>query len=525
MHDGAKRRIRVFQKGVRGIPSFKEKAFPDRKNPVRLRDLDDVKLLFSRLPHRFVGVGISGWMRILPAFFVPDYRLVCYRDSLDLRAIEKTAPVFCLEREAERAGGPDVDHPNTRTILHHPLTSDYLQRLGRDVCLILYKSYPDVEGPARDRGWRLVGCPANVREPLENKHAFREALAGLGLPAIPGETLSLAGFDEHTFDRLRREYGEALVFQFPEITQGGGRGTFLIRDADSFRAFMEIAGRGEHRGCTVNTVTVTRFMKGEAASIAACVTRHGTISTPLQTQLMDEPAVVGASPCWGIFCGHSWGGGRYDGAANETARQVTERVGGFLARRGYRGIFGIDFIVDREAGTVHPVECNLRYTGAFPMLSLLHLKDGRIPLDVFHLLEYLPVEYEADVKSLNQAYADEPSGAHVILFNRSREPFRVRDGFRDGVWRYDEAGDTILHRGDGIEYRDMDGEDAFLVTDGVSRPGTTVTGGDEFSRVCRLLFPEPVADGSGRLTANAVKRVEKVYAAMGAGPRADTAGP
>jgi len=64
----------------------------------------------------------------------------------------------------------------------------------------------------------------------------------------------------------------------------------------------------------------------------------------------------------------------------------------------------LDLLIDKLHDTVYVLECNSRYTLALPMLSMLDMQNTTIPMDVFHLLEHLNMEYTIDFDKMNQAY-------------------------------------------------------------------------------------------------------------------------
>ena len=95
----------------------------------------------------------------------------------------------------------------------------------------------------------------------------------------------------------------------------------------------------------------------------------------LQRQLIDLPYCSGLEED-GVFCGHTWGECEWSESVREEAVQQGRLVGEYLAGLGYKGILGIDFVVDSDDHKVYPLEINPRLTGAFPVLSQIHLKNG-----------------------------------------------------------------------------------------------------------------------------------------------------
>ena len=84
---------------------------------------------------------------------------------------------------------------------------------------------------------------------------------------------------------------------------------------------------------------------------------------------------------------------------------MTERLGARLAQEGYRGFFEVDFLVDIDTGELYLGELNPRVSGASSMTNVTAGAYADMPLFLFHLLEYLDVDYEIDVDEINARWA------------------------------------------------------------------------------------------------------------------------
>ena len=242
---------------------------------------------------------------------------------------------------------------------------------------------------------------------------------------------------------------------------------------------------------------VRRFLEGTPASVAVCATRNGVLISTLQKQLIDLPYCRGFEEK-GVFCGHVWGGDTWPESVLAQAREQARKVGNHLASLGYRGIGGIDFIVQPEEEKVYPVEINPRLTGAFPVLSLLHLARGIVPMEAFHLLEFLNMPYEVDVEDLNRQYARPLIGSHLLVFcgtGRKTESFRP---LRAGVWEYNREDGTCSFRKESLDLGEAKAPWQFVIADGPPDGGTVKYGSaDPLRRLCRILFSYSIEDEKG----------------------------
>ena len=96
------------------------------------------------------------------------------------------------------------------------------------------------------------------------------------------------------------------------------------------------------------------------------------------------------------------------------ARPGTDvRDGRAAAQEGYRGYFELDFLADADSGEMYLGELNPRVTGASVITNVTAVAYGDMPLFLFHLLEFMDVDYEIDVDELNERWA--AAGEHRRL--------------------------------------------------------------------------------------------------------------
>ena len=85
-------------------------------------------------------------------------------------------------------------------------------------------------------------------------------------------------------------------------------------------------------------------------------------------------------------------------------------------------------------------ELNPRVTGASSMTNVTAVAYGDMPLFLFHLLEFLDVDYEIDVDELNAGWA-QPSAidewSQFILKDTADVVELITEAPRSGIWRLD----------------------------------------------------------------------------------------
>ena len=460
-----------------------------------LQDLQQIKRLFSRLDGPVIGVGMTAFSRIVPAFFLQSYRIICNRKTRDLSLLRKKVPIFCL---GETVGDGRSNHvENSFQLLSNRCVEEALVS-GRDHrYLFLYQNYPELEKLSDKKGWKLLANPSELRIRIGQRLFFEQAVSVLGLPKIPGGIFPWSVMAERDYGKWVEELGPKLVVQLPEIDKGGGRGTFFVGSKEDYDSVQKKLANGVWRGVRLRSVSVHSFLEGIPASAAVCITRNGILISGLQKQFIDLPYCRGFEEN-GVFCGHVWDRDIWSESIQNEVRKQARKVGCHLASLGYKGIAGIDFIVQLEKKKVYPVEINPRLTGAFPMFSLLQLRQGVIPMEAFHLLEFLDIPYRMDVESINRQYERPLTGSQLLVFRGADQNINSCRPFRAGIWEYNRGNRTCSFLKESFDLGEIKNQTQFIVADGPPDGGVAGPGFiDPLRRVCRILFPYSIENEKG----------------------------
>jgi hypothetical protein len=493
-----------------------------------VRDLADVRNIFDSVAGTITGVGITAYSRIIPAYFHHLYYVIALRKTLDLPLLRKRVKIFCLEEEIGHFVA--AEGFNSASLLSHPAAREFLKKMTGPRYLLLYQNYPDLEDLAEREGWMLLANPSSLRMRVADRAFFHRMADQLELNRVPGGIYPLKDFFVFDYAYWAQEIDPQFVVQFPEIRQGGGRGTFFVKSDLDYQRVQKILRGGTWRGIEIQSAAIHKFMDAIPASLALCLTRHGILFSGLQRQLIDLPYCGDISEN-GIFCGHSWGETAWPSHVRAEAVRQARLIGEYLAGIGYKGILGIDFLITRDKKQVYPLECNPRFTGAFPMLSQLQLSHNIIPMDVFHLLEFLNLPYEMDPASLNASYGEAIRGSHIILFSGSHALLTGGGLPHAGLYERDPDSGRIYFVNGATDYREIRNERQFIIIDGPPalpesrraerrRAGLPDTGEndmplrDPLQRLCRILFPDPILNEGEILSPGVLSAVDWVYDQM-----------
>lgn len=443
---------------------------------IRVTNLQDLKAVFQTIKKPIVGIGVTAFNRTGLEDIVPNYKIVCLRYSLDTPAIEKDISVYSLER------GRPTKHlkcnRNATSIILNRRTQKYLKKLPEKPALLFYKTTDKIMAESKKHGWTMLNnSPEFGKKSLENKVYFRDILKKCDIDLIPGETDNLSKID---FDTLNKKYGPRFVIQLPD--RGGGKGTFFINDKEDYNNFINHSRVQEYE--TPPEVVITKFIHGPSPSLTGCVTREGVISTGLQFQLLDIPELWNLKKGSGLFSGHDWTQAIFNEKVQRQANIIAEKIGSHLSSLRYKGIFGLDMLLDKETEKLYVVECNPRLLGSFPCLPMVQIANGEPPLLGFHVLEFLKANYRVDIDKVNRNIRRPKIGSQMILHNLLYKWAENKKEIAAGVYKY-QNGKFIFER-EGYHYKHLKTKGEFLIADGVPILNSKLTPNQRLFRVLAL---------------------------------------
>ncbi len=279
---------------------------------------------------------------------------------------------------------------------------------------------------ADELGIEVCFPPARLRQHLDNKVVTTRIADDAGVECVPNVLANVDSYE--TLRRISRDLGPDLVIQTP--FGDSGHTTFFISDEDDWRRHAEeISAEPE--------VKVMKRIRPRGTAVEACVTRHGTIVAPLMTELV---AFEELTPYKGGWCGNEIFAGAFDENVRDQARGATYAIGERLKQEGYRGYFELDFLIDEDSGNLYLGEMNPRITGASSITNHTVFALADAPLFLFHLLEWMDVDYELDVGGLNERWANPEnidSWSQLVIKHTADTVEVLTEAPRTGIWRMD----------------------------------------------------------------------------------------
>jgi biotin carboxylase len=240
-------------------------------------------------------------------------------------------------------------------------------------------------------------------------------------------------------------------------------------------------------------VKVMKRIRNVEVCLEGVVTRHGTVIGPAMTSLFGYSELTTSKGAW---CGNDIWREVLPPAQTHAAREMVRKLGDVLSREGYFGYFEVDLLHDLDSDELYLGEVNPRLSGASPMTNLTTEAYADMPLFLFHLLEYMDVDYQLDIDEINsrweRGYGEDEVWGQLIMSETSPDVELFTATPRTGVWRLDEDGRVSFARAANDSATLLDESEAFymrvaapgdlrcegaqlgvLIRAGTCRPGTT----------------------------------------------------
>ena len=412
-----------------------------------LKGMADVRAFFrtNRTPVYFVSptafnlLGLDRWVRNL--FYVNYYDSFGTHHPRVFVPKERPYRVFQSVEEI------------CNYLLGHKEVADFLERQGDGGRAAFVMFDEETERLAAAVGLEIIHPPAALRKRLDSKIVTTRIGDDADVPSAPNTLGRATTYAELTALAEGAGLGSDLVVQTPY--GDSGQTTFFI----SSQADWD----GEAEKLVDEDLKVMRRIDPREAAVEGVVTRHGTLVGPVMTELAGFPELT---PYGGGWCGNEVQAGLLSEHHRDLARAYTQKLGDRLRQEGYRGYFELDFLVDALSGELYLGELNPRVTGASSMTYVTAVAYGDMPLFLFHLLEFMDVDYEIDVDELNERWASPQnldSWSQFILKQVEDDVERITEAPASGIWRIDEDGTIAFVRRDTDWHTISDERDAFYL--------------------------------------------------------------
>jgi len=288
----------------------------------------------------------------------------------------------------------------------------------------------ETEQICEELGYELILPTDALRRHLDSKIVTTQLGNEAGAASVPNVLGHASTFAELMAAADAAGLGTDLVVQTP-YGDSGKTTFFIANEANWDRDSDQMADE---------QLKIMKRIRNKAAAAEAVITRHGTIVGPFMTDLTGYPELT---PYKGGWCGNDVYPEALSDEQRETAIQHVRRLGDRVAKEGYKGFFEVDVLVDLDSDEVYLGELNPRISGVSSMTNVTAGAYADVPLFLFHLLEWMDVDYTVDVDEINERWrqlAAVDVWAQLIMKEPIDEVERLLDAPRTGTYVLRDSG-------------------------------------------------------------------------------------
>lgn len=325
-------------------------------------------------------------------------------------------------------------------LLQHPEVQEFLKSRakGKKAGKAMFLMFDEkTEKLAKSRGLEVMFPSAEMRNSMDNKVNTNRIAEKAGVPCVP-YVLSHVEDYQH-LRKISKKLGEDLVIQTPY--GDSGHTTFFVSNEEDYKSHeKEITAEKE--------VKIMKRINCRGSAIEACVTRHGTIVAPLMTELVGFEELT---PYKGGWCGNEIFPDAFTPELRQKAQEYTRLFGDQIKKEGYKGYFELDFLIDQDSGEIYLGELNPRVTGASSITNHAVFALADAPLYIFHILEWMDVDYTLDVNALNERWSSQEnvdSWSQLVIKHTEDTVEYVDAAPKSGIWKIFDNGHIQFDRMD-----------------------------------------------------------------------------
>ncbi len=427
---------------------------------VVLRSIEDIRRYFATRERKVYFVSASNFNMIDMHRQVQGWHNINLLDCFD--GGHPATTVVQDDHSRVFSGIEDVNHylmdsPVVRDLLESRSDVRKARGLGpdtpKDQVLFLF-----FDAALEDKCRRLgleVALPPNalVRE-VDSKLVTTEIGNAAGVASVPHAIARVRSYAD--LQRIASDAGLGARWVVQAAYGDSGKTTYFIDDAQDYE---RVAEKIEAQ----DAVKVMRRLRCVGTAIEACATRWGTVVGPLLTELIGREELT---PYAGGWCGNENYAVAFTPDLRARVQQKTVAFGNALYRRGYRGTFELDFLLDLDSGEIYLGELNSRITGVTALTNTSDFSRAHVPLFLFHLLEFdVQVDLQLDLQAFNQsvlAHGASGTASQIILKHTGYMHRRIEQAPVSGVYRLTDHGLVLVAA--GVERDAAQGDDfAFLL--------------------------------------------------------------
>jgi glutathione synthase/RimK-type ligase-like ATP-grasp enzyme len=414
-----------------------KKAVAVKKTPESeiLNGVPDIRRFFYKNEVPLYFISATNFNMLGADEWIKGFKFICHIECFDGQHPNVFSPIEEIPHD-EFTSIEDINN----YLLQHPEVQYYLKtrKKGKNTGKAMFLMFDEqTEKLAKKLGLQVMFPTAKMRTFMDNKVNTNRIAEKAGVPCVP-YVLSPVNDYAH-LNKMSKSLGKDLVIQTP--FGDSGHTTFFISNEQEFNKYAEEIAKEKE-------VKVMKRINCRGSAIEACVTRHGTIVAPLMTELVGFKELT---PYKGGWCGNEIYPNAFTPELRNKATKYTQLFGDQLRKEGYKGYFELDFLIDQDNGEIYLGELNPRVTGASSITNHAVFALADAPLFVFHILEWMDVEYKLNVKELNARWARQENidGWSQLIIKHTEDTIEyVSEAPASGIYKMFDNGHIQFDRMD-----------------------------------------------------------------------------
>ncbi|HSX47591.1 MAG TPA: ATP-grasp domain-containing protein [Patescibacteria group bacterium] len=413
---------------------------------------------------KIAAVGIMPWSKLGIEKWFNSYKVASLY-SWDLDKNKSPVENICLIKNGHRP--TDILRLNTENLFKYKDFKNLLNTKLNDYYLFPYK-------PLKITDHNFLANKYEISRFFENKASFR-IIFSKKFNVPPFKIYEKQNIPLNSTRLFRDLEAEKVILQDENLS--GGKGTYIITNDDDLKT-----ARNFFKNRNSNNIVASKYIEGHEFSIQAVVTKSGIFVGPIQRQIIDDPLLVNPHLNKEKFCGGVIDKEDQSGTLFIGLRDLTKKIGLQLKNRGYKGIFGVDFIVDDNE--IFLIEINARLTGLTALINAIYEEVEDMPLSLLHILELGNFKY----KIVDSKLDFNKSGSILVLHSLSDKNYILLDSPKSGVYSFKE-GNLIYLSNKNLVLTNLN-KDEFIIQKFAPNGMLIKPGG----RILNLLFNKSVLD-------------------------------
>ena len=401
----------------------------------KLSGVSDIRRYFYKNETPIYFISATNFNLLGADEWIKSFKYICYIECFNGLHPNVFSPAEEIPHD-DFQGIEDINN----YLLQHPEVQAYLKlrSKGRKAGKAMFLMFDEkTEKLAKKLGLEIMFPSAKMRTFMDNKVNTNRIAEKAGVPCVPNV---LSGVEDYAhLKKITAKLGNDLVIQTP--FGDSGHTTFFISNESEFDKHAEEIVKEKE-------VKIMKRINCRGSAIEACVTRHGTIVAPLMTELVGFKELT---PYKGGWCGNEIFPDAFTPEIRKKAIDFTKLFGDQLRKEGYKGYFELDFLIDQDNGEIYLGELNPRVTGASSITNHAVFALADAPLYVFHILEWMDVDYELNIEDINERWSRQEntdSWSQLIIKHTDDTIEYVSEAPASGIWKIFDNGHIQFNRMD-----------------------------------------------------------------------------